>query len=159
MNFVARNNVTNAKILASIVIIRSFEPAIKASDLILKGWRIAAEIMIRVGDVLEKIPFPPGISQAGTVIKIAGGFIKAKVKQEMKTLKALLKIVKPIASKWDNEIKAGRDIGLGKGFGWKAVKGLSLFGDILGYGTPILSQLTAKTVYQSNLGTEPGSDC
>lgn len=159
MNFVARNNVTNAKILASIVIIRSFEPAIKASDLILKGWRIAAEIMIRVGDVLEKIPFPPGISQAGTVVKIAGGFIKAKVKQEMKTLKALLKIVKPIASKWDNEIKAGRDIGLGKGFGWKAVKGLSLFGDILGYGTPILAQLTAKTVHQSNLGTEPGSDC
>jgi len=157
MNFIARNNVTNAKILASIVIIRSFEPAAKASQAILKGWQIASEIMIRVGDVLEKIPFPPGISQAGTVLKIAGGFIKAKVKQEIKTLNALLKIVKPIAKKWDNEIKTGRDMGLGKGFGWKAVKGLSLFGDVLGYGTPILAQMTTKTVYVANLGEKSES--
>ena len=38
MNYLARNNVTMTKVLASIVVVRSFEPAIKASKLILKGW-------------------------------------------------------------------------------------------------------------------------
>lgn len=159
MNYLARNNVTMTKVLASIVVVRSFEPAIKASELILKGWGIAAEVILRVGQALAAIPFPPGIAQVGFALELSGSFIKAKVKQEQRVLAQLLKIARKIAKKWDNEIKTGRAIGLGTGWGWKAVKGMSLLGDVLAYGTPILAQLSAKTIYKENLGDETGTDC
>jgi len=159
MNYLARNNVTMTKVLASIVVVRSFEPAIKASKLILKGWGIAAEVILRVGQALSAIPFPPGISAVGYALELAGTFIKAKVKQENRVLDQLLKIARKIAKKWDNEIKTGKMFGLGKGWGWKAVKGMSLVGDVLAYGTPILAQLSAKTIYAENLGAEKGTAC
>ena len=148
MNFIARNNVTMAKVLVTIVIVRSFKPAIMASRivlLILQGVAIGMQILAKI---LEAIPFT---EPAGAILDTIATLLKRKIAQEKKVLKFLHKwMVQKIAKKWDDEILTGKQAASGRGYGWKFLRGLSLFGDVLAYGTPVYAQMTTKAVFGAN---------
>jgi hypothetical protein len=93
MNYIASNNVTMAKILASIVILRAFDPAIGMSNGILYAWYGVAKGL----QAMQAVPY------VGPALYAAGMVLEGVVGVECVILKALRKIINPIRNFWDGK--------------------------------------------------------
>jgi hypothetical protein len=93
MNYVASNNVTMAKILTSIVILRSFDPAIGMSNGILMAWYGVAKGL----QALQAVPY------VGAALYAAGVAVEVVVGVECRILAILRKVVKPVRNFWDGK--------------------------------------------------------
>jgi hypothetical protein len=153
MNYIASNNISMAKLLASIVILRAFPPAIEDALTTLDVWEGVAIGMIAAGKALQATVFG---AAAGAVLEALGQFIKeVKIPQERKVLEAVKKIVEPIRDAW-----AGKDDSKEDGIAWKLTMVLAKAGDALAYFTPLIAQYSAKRVYRANLtGDSVEADC
>ena len=131
MNYVASNNITMAKILATVVILRAFDPAIDMAKVTLEVWQA-------LGEVLSAIPYTAA----------AGAAILVKVQQERAVLNVLDPAVDAIKDVWDND---------GDGVAWKVMQALTLLGDALVHSTPVLAQYSARRVFEANLPDATGA--
>ena len=139
MNYIASNNVSMAKILATIVILRAFPGAIDDANLTLDVWEVVAIAMDAFGNALLAVPFCQG---AGGALIAAAKIIQAKIKIERQILKVIGPIVEDVSKVWDDS---------GNGVGWQILKLLAKLGDLLAYESPVIAQFTAKKVFQDDL--------
>jgi hypothetical protein len=146
MNYISSNNISMAKILATIVILRAFPGAIDDARITLDVWDAVGKGMVIAGNALALVPF---CAAAGAALVVAGQLIQAKVQQEKAVLQAVEPVVEGIANVWDNN---------GNGVGWVILKILAKLGDLLAYESPIIAQFTAKKVFESNLAPGENGD-
>lgn len=99
MNYIASNNITMSKILASIVILRAFDPAIGMSNGILYIWYAIAKAL----QALSGVPY------VGPALYAAGVALEVKVGIECVILKVLAEITRPIRNVWDGKPDPERD--------------------------------------------------
>ncbi len=138
MNYVASNNITMAKILATVVILRAFENAIEVAETTLDVWEA-------VGTTLQGMGWVPYV---GGALVALGNAIIWKVKIERPILKALKSASDSAKQAWDND---------GNGPAWVALRALTTLGDVLVHSTPALAQWTARRVYEANLPDATGA--
>ena len=139
MNYISSNNVSMAKILATVVILRAFPGAIDDANTTLDVWQVVGEGMVTFGTALEAVPF---CQAAGAALVVAGELIQAKVEQERIVLDAIQPVVEGISDVWDDN---------GNGVAWVILKILAKLGDLLAYESPVIAQFTAKKVFEENL--------
>src|SRR5262249_16886923 len=120
MNYIASNNISMAKLLASVVILRAFPGAITDSNTTLDVWQVVAAGMMGLGGALAAIPFT---AAAGAALEAAGHFLSdVKIPQEREVLNILKEAVDAVIKVWDND---------GKGVAWIILKVLAKLGDLL----------------------------
>ncbi len=141
LNYLSKNNVSMAKVLASIAIVRAVPPAAQAGLTTLKVWDGVARGMKITGSALEK--FPP-TTAAGVALKIASAALKYKVKQEEIVLKNVKSAFEKIRDKWAGDTED-------KGLGWTILKGLSKLGDWIANSAPLVAQYSARVVFHYNI--------
>ena len=147
MNYISSNNISMAKLLASIVILRAFPGAIDDANTTLDVWEGVATGMISLGAALLSNPFT---AAAGAALEAIGHFIlDVKIPQERAVLEFIGPVIDGLKSAWDND---------GNGLAWFALKALAKLGDVLAYESPILAQFTARTVYGQDIGSGEGGE-
>lgn len=138
MNYVASNNITQSKLLASVVILRAFPDAIDTANTTLDVWEVAADIM----HALKWIPY--GI---GAALDAAATVIDIKIEIERPILDALEQVIDPLLDAWDDD---------GDGAAWLIMDALHYLGEAFVYATPVIAQYTTFTVYGKNIAPETG---
>lgn len=156
MNYLASNNLAQARILSVVVVLRAVPQAVYYANKTLLVWDGVVLAMRAAAAGLKSNPFTAAI---GVALDIAATVLKIKIKIEKIILKGLGKLVDGM--RWF-------DSGIGKSsqpnppsvsdlrtnpkkLAWSILKGMSVLSKVIAYWGPVVAHYTAQVVYQANL--------
>lgn len=134
MNYVAQNNISMAKLLATVALLRAFEGAFDRSEATLAGVETVAILM-------QAAPWPP--------VVVAGRILHRKVQQEQAFMARLRPFWQRLSDFWDRD---------GEGLAWTGLRFLTRLGDAIVAWSPVLALSTAKEIYRRNLARGEGGE-
>jgi hypothetical protein len=148
MNYLASNNITQAKLLASIVVVRAFAPAIRDAKATAKAVLATARGMVATGNTL-KASLHPATAAIGWAMWAAGRAMEVKISKPhigelalLERLDGALGRRSSFRRKWAAEPR---------GLAWRAVKALTKIADEIAKTAPFIAQVSCRAIYERNM--------
>ncbi len=158
MNYLASNNIAQARLLSVVVVLRAIPKATDLGEKTLKVWEtVVVPAMKIAAQALKGSPWTIAI---GVALDIAAEILKVKIKLEKIILKAIKNVIAEGFGWFDKAIKNQTPQYQREnpsGLAWTLMRGMSLMGQGIAYWGPVVSQYTAQVVYQNNLSHAGGS--
>lgn len=148
MNYLASNNITQAKLLASVVIVRAFAPAIKDARTTAKAVLQVAHGMVRSGEIMMGSVHPATVA-IGVVLRATGWAMVQKITRpqigELDLLVRMEQVVgqhSQLRARWADEPS---------GLAWRGLRALVGIADEIAKTAPYIAQVSARAIYGRNM--------
>ncbi len=152
MNYVASNNVTQARIISVIIILRAWLPAAETAEKTLTVWKsIIIPAIQAAGNALMSNPFTAAI---GAFLVALANVLRIYINAWEDPIVDIFKQAADLFTWFDKGIGVGLEP-MGdnndSGVAWTLLKGLTNLAKLFVWWTPLLAQWSCQMMYQRNL--------